>query len=71
MSATRWERTIPARVRYRLWSWLLRHPRACPASSHSLVVWGISERPWIDEMCKSDCARNGSCWCGKLREESA
>ena len=57
-----------SRVRWWLWRHLIRHPRVCPASAHSRVVWGIRDAGLaVDGMCRDDALRNGACWCGKVR----
>lgn len=56
------------RNRWRLWSLIVRHPKVCPVNAHSVMVCGIRDRTLlINHMCRTDCARNGTCWCGKLR----
>lgn len=56
------------RLRWRLWNFLSGRPGICPAHAHSLIIWGERRSPRIDRMCRRDLGRNGSCWCGKLRE---
>ena len=59
---------VALRLRWWLWRQVCRHPNVCPAQAHSLIVWGcMDRRPQIDDGCRTDCTRNGSCWCGKLR----
>lgn len=61
------------RVHWWLWRQVNRLPNVCPARSHSVIVWngwkdGRGERSiTIDSSCRSDCERNGACWCGKVR----
>ena len=52
---------------WRLWSLACKLRRICPANAHSLIIWGYKRDPRIDGACRGDLARNGSCWCGKVR----
>ena len=68
-AAGKWTHTDGGKVRWRLWSLAIRSRRVCPASAHSLIIWGYLRDPCVDDMCRRDCADNGTCWCGKLRAE--
>ena len=57
------------KLRWRLWGLLCRSRRVCPSNAHSALIWRTKplREVGIDWMCRSDCAANGACWCGKLR----
>jgi hypothetical protein len=59
------------RFRNRVWGWACRWPKVCPANSHTLIVWKSWRSPWIDTACRMDYARNGTCYCAKLRRPEA
>jgi len=58
------------RLRWKVWGLVTRSRRVCPASAVSAIVWGV--RPLreiaVDSTCRRDCAENGTCWCGNLRQ---
>lgn len=59
------------RSRWRIAALLNRLPGQCWTE---LVTWALGWRglnPWspIDRTCRTDLARNGECYCGKLRED--
>ncbi len=59
------------RLRWWLWSMACRLPGICPANAHTTLIItypGHGRNPLVDGICRSDCARNGSCYCGKLRQ---
>ena len=62
-----------ARLRWKLWGLLCLSRRVCPANAVGAVVW--RSRPLreiaVDDVCRSDCAVSGTCWCGKLRDGTA
>lgn len=66
-----WTNTDGGRFRWWLWRLANHHRDACPANTHSLLIWGYLRDPRIDRACRMDCARTGICWCGKLRQEEA
>lgn len=57
-------------LRWKLWGLATRLRRVCPANAHGALIWRT--RPLremgVDSMCRRDCAANGACWCGKLRD---
>lgn len=56
------------RLRWRLWSWLSNRRGVCPSQAHSRIIWRVRYTPLrIDSTCRSDAARNGTCWCGKVK----
>lgn len=61
------------RLRWKIWGLVIRHPRVCPANAHGAVIWRT--RPLreitVDRACRQGCADNGTCWCGKLRQDRA
>lgn len=63
-------RTLGSRLWWRAWALLGKAPKVCPARLHSLMFWRSRTSPLIDAACRTDLARNGSCWCGKLRDPS-
>ena len=66
-----WTFTDGGRFRHWLWGRVQQWRSICPATSHSVIVWGYLEDPRIDDMCRQDCALNGCCWCGKLARDKA
>lgn len=62
------ERGFNERVRWKLWWWLTKSRHICPANAHTLLIYGDRRDPRIDDGCRRDCAANGTCWCGRLRE---
>lgn len=50
-----------------IWGLLTRLRRVCPANAHSLLISRQRRSPFTDSACRSDAARNGACWCGRLR----
>jgi hypothetical protein len=66
-----WTHTDGGRFRWWLWNHSQRFRRVCPANAHSLLIWGYQRNPCIDRACRTDCARNGCCWCGKLARDKA
>lgn len=58
----------PRREHWHLWRAASGLPGICPANAHSVLIWRTSLDPRIDGVCRADLARNGSCWCGKLRK---
>jgi hypothetical protein len=60
---------LKARLRWKLWGLLVRSRRVCPVNSHSRIIWGYRDRGLlVDSMCRRDCADNGTCYCGNLRQ---
>jgi hypothetical protein len=64
------------RERFRWWLWRLatRVPWVCPANAHTAIVLdhpGRDRRVRIDRACRTDMARTGTCWCGRLRPAGA
>lgn len=63
-----WERFIGMRLAL----WIdKRHPEYCWAEVCTSLGLGWNICGWREdaqriESCREDCARNGSCWCGKL-----
>lgn len=60
---------LPERLRWRIATVLNKLPNQCWAN---LVSWALGDRgyrPWqpIDSVCRKDVARQGACYCGKLR----
>lgn len=56
------------KLRWKIWNALTKLPNICPANAHSVVIYGERRDPRVDAACRRDFARNGVCWCGKLRE---
>ena len=63
------------RLRMRLALWLdRRHPDWCWATLCTDLALGWDLWHWRENaknisVCRMDCERNGSCWCGKLHRE--
>lgn len=56
------------RLRWWLWRNSSRLARTCPANAYTrLVMRDKDVSTQVDSICRSDLARNGACWCGKLR----
>jgi hypothetical protein len=56
------------RLRWWLWRRLVKLPNVCTANAHSRIIGRYRDRKVrVDDVCRSDLARNGACWCGKLR----
>lgn len=61
---------LTERLRWKLWDLLTRSRRVCPASAHGLLLRGQLRSPLVSGLCRADCARTGSCYCGQLRRPS-
>jgi hypothetical protein len=61
---------VAERLRWWLWGLACRLPKVCPANAHRVLILtypGRDHNPLIDSVCRSDCASNGECYCGRLR----
>ena len=60
-------------LRWKVYGLALRLPNVCPANAHGALIWRTRSlrEMTVDRACRSDCAANGSCWCNKLRRETA
>jgi hypothetical protein len=61
---------VSEKFRWWLWALACRLPRVCPANAHTSLILSYPGRrrsPLVDDVCRSDCAANGECWCRKLR----
>jgi hypothetical protein len=56
------------KLMWRIWGAACRLPNVCPANAHGVLIWQTQADPRINWVCREDCARNRTCWCGKLRE---
>lgn len=53
------------RIRYRIWSWVIRDPRVCNATSYSRIVWAIRDAGLlVGPSCYE--GTGPRCWCGKV-----
>ena len=60
------------RIGWKLWGLAVRLPGVCPANAQTVFVSTYRNRsrnPLVDDVCRRDCADNGSCWCNKLRRD--
>lgn len=58
--------------RWQLWGLLTRSRHVCPVNAHSSILRGNWDRGLrVDESCRRDCAENGACYCGNLRQDEA